>query len=178
MTEILGKKQIAECIDRIADMIIEDAGQDCVILGIRSRGEEFGRRIANAISAKTGSEVASGTLDITLYRDDIVEPGVGSMRPVKPSVIPCPLTDRSIVLADDVLHTGRSCRAALDAIVAYGRPKMIKLAVLVDRDGREYPIQADYSGVSVDITDDETVKVRFEESDGVENVIIEQVDKR
>jgi pyrimidine operon attenuation protein / uracil phosphoribosyltransferase len=172
MTQLLDKKQIDEAISRIADMIIAGSGDEIVILGIRDRGEVLSERLAKLITSRSGKTAFSGALDITLYRDDITEPS-GAMRAVQPSHIPCPLNGKEIILADDVLHTGRSCRAALDAIVTYGRPRLIKLAVLIDRGGREYPIQADYTGVKLQVRDDQKVRVTFEEYSDSDQAVLE-----
>jgi pyrimidine operon attenuation protein/uracil phosphoribosyltransferase len=113
-------------------------------------------------------EVAFGVLDITLYRDDLST--IAPQPVVKETVFPVPIDDRVVVLCDDVLYTGRTIRAALDALVDYGRPRAVRLAVVIDRGHRELPIQADFVGKSVQTEDDEVVEVRFEETDGHDGV--------
>ena len=173
MKLLLDSSQVSQAIEKMASQIINSlAGQnDFVVLGIRCRGEILGKRLAKSLSEKLGKEVLSGTLDITLYRDDFNDPQSEVPRAVGITEIPCDIDGKIIILADDVLHTGRSCRAALDAIVAYGRPAVIRLGVLIDRGQREYPIQADYVGYSADVRPEEKVRVKFVESDGKDEVL-------
>lgn len=137
------------------------------IIGIRRRGEILAKRLACLLTARGTAEVAVGSLDITLYRDDLAE--LGPQAILRQTEIDFDLNGRYIVLVDDVLYTGRSVRAALDALIDLGRPKAIRLAVLVDRPGRELPIQADFFGLKLK-QPDVSVTVLLIESDGVEEV--------
>ncbi|GIW10059.1 MAG: bifunctional protein PyrR [Dehalococcoidia bacterium] len=143
--------------------------EQLVLVGVRTRGAPLAERLARLIAQLEGVRVPLGQLDITLYRDDL------SQRPLRPlvgpSVLP-DLTDRIVVLVDDVLFTGRTTRAALDAVMDYGRPRAIQLAVLVDRGHRELPIRADYVGKNVPTARDEQIRVQLEEVDGVDEVLI------
>lgn len=175
MKVLLDSKQIQQVIRDLADKIAKDLPiQTPVgIIGIRSRGEVLASRIAALLSQRLGHQVPCGTLDITLYRDDLNCP----QRPPHPEVrttdIPFSIDDRILILVDDVLFTGRSARAALDALIDLGRPRAIRLAVLVDREGREFPIQADYVGLKTTVAQDKRVYVRLMESDGIEEVVVE-----
>jgi len=138
------------------------------IVGIRTRGEPLARRLAALVAEAEGVELPVGVLDITLYRDDV---GLSYTQPVVgPTEIDFPVTDRVIVLVDDVLSTGRTTRAALDAIMDFGRPAAIQLAVLVDRGLRELPIVADYAGRTIETTRGQLVRVSLEETDGKDSV--------
>jgi len=175
MRVILTAKEIRKAIDGIADSIIadrEDVG--LAVIGVRSRGEVIAGRLAEKLSAKLGEDVPCGTLDITLYRDDLNMPHPGCAQPeVRTTEIGFDIDDKNIILVDDVLFTGRSTRAALDALIDLGRPRKIKLAVLVDRKGREFPIQPDYTGLKTDIEPGEFVEVNLVESDGKDEVIVD-----
>ncbi len=171
MKEILNAAQIQEKVSRLADQIAGDAAdQDIAVIGIRSRGEVLAQRLVKVLGEKTGQSIPCGTLDITLYRDDLNDPKGNTQPQVRSTEIGFDIDDKVIILVDDVLHTGRSCRAALDALIDLGRPKVIKLAVLVDRQGREFPIQADYAGIKVDVEPDELVQVNLIESDEIDRV--------
>jgi len=169
---ILEPKQIRRVVRRIAGEIVEVNGgtSGLMLVGIRTRGVPFAERIATEIEAMEGVAVPVGTLDITLYRDDLStiapQPVVGETRFGEP------IDDRVIVLCDDVLYTGRTIRAALDALIDYGRPRAVRLAVLVDRGHRELPIQAEFVGKVVPTSAHEHVEVRLEEVDGVTDVRI------
>jgi pyrimidine operon attenuation protein / uracil phosphoribosyltransferase len=145
--------------------------EELVLLGIRSRGLPLAERLATLLRAATGAPVPVGALDITLYRDDLTEM-VGSPI-VRPTEIPFTLTDRTVVLVDDVLYTGRTVRAALDALLDHGRPHRVMLLVLADRSGRELPIQADLAGLRVEIPRGHRVAVRLKEIDGEDGVTVE-----
>ncbi len=145
--------------------------EELVLLGIRSRGLPLAERLATLLRAATGAPVPVGALDITLYRDDLTEM-VGSPI-VRPTEIPFTLTDRTVVLVDDVLYTGRTVRAALDALLDHGRPHRVMLLVLADRSGRELPIQADLAGLRVEIPLGHRVAVRLKEIDGEDGVTVE-----
>ena len=149
------------------------ADTEVAVIGIRSRGEVLAQRLARLLSAKVKTAVPCGTLDITMYRDDLDDPQ-GSKQPlVRTTEIGFDINGKLIILVDDVLYTGRSTRAAMDALIDLGRPKAIRLAVLVDRRGREFPIQADFAGYRTDVEPGRNVQVNFAESDGVDQVVIE-----
>jgi pyrimidine operon attenuation protein/uracil phosphoribosyltransferase len=175
MKVILDSKQIAKILNDLADAIISDnsSQNEIAIIGIRSRGEILGQRLASIISKKLNKTIPCGTLDITLYRDDLNSPHAQGSPQVRTTEIGFDIDDKIIFLVDDVLHTGRSTRAALDALIDLGRPLAIRLAVLVERDGREFPIQADYTGFVSDAGAEELVRVHMVESDGKDEVLIE-----
>ena len=175
MKILLSSDNIDKIITDLAKSIVSQVPKqvELAVIGIRSRGEILGQRLAARLTEILGTEVPSGTLDITLYRDDINNPQGQSLPQVRSTEIGFDIDDKIIILADDVLHTGRSTRAALDALIDLGRPKAIKLAVLIDRLGREFPIQADFIGHKVDIALDKSVQVNFVESDGKDQVMIE-----
>ena len=170
MTEkalILDEKAIARAITRISFEIIErnKGAKDLCILGIMSRGKELALRIAEKISSIENILVPAGALDISPYRDD---------REIKEdqSDVPFSVTGKKVVLVDDVIYTGRTARAAIDAVFALGRPQLINLAVLIDRGHRELPIRADYVGKNLPTSREETVRVQVKELDGVDAVSI------
>lgn len=175
MRVILNSKQIERIIKELSGSIVSDtpAGVDIAVVGIRSRGEVLAQRLSSRLSKSLGKDVPCGTLDITLYRDDLNSPQGGSQPQVRTTEIGFDVDDKIIILVDDVLHTGRSTRAAMDALIDLGRPKTIKLAVLVDRVGRELPIQADYVGFKSDAKPGELVQVNFVESDGKDEVVVQ-----
>jgi len=141
-----------------------------MLIGIRTRGVPLAERIAAEIEKLEGSTVAIGVLDITLYRDDFST--IGPQPLVKETRLPGPIDDETLVLCDDVLFTGRTIRAALDALIDYGRPLAVQLAVLVDRSGRELPIQADYVGREVSVEAGKSVEVRFTPADDQDTVML------
>ena len=175
MKVLLNAKQIDSALNKLTNRIVADIpeGVEIAVIGIRSRGEIVAQRLAGRLSEKIGSEIPCGTLDITLYRDDLNSPKSGSQPQVRTTEIRFDIDDKIIILVDDVLHTGRSARAAMDALIDLGRPKAIRLAVLVDRAGREFPIQADYAGYKVDAKPGKLVQVLLKESDNKEQVIVE-----
>jgi len=177
MKVILNANQVADAIDNLARQIIKDApsGIDIVVIGIRSRGETLAKRISDKLSKKLGKAISCGTLDITLYRDDLNEPHSESQPTVRSTEIPFDINGKIILLIDDVLYTGRSVRAAMDALMDLGRPKAVKLAVLVDRQHRELPIQANYSACRVKLSAKESVEVNLVETDDKDQVIVRQV---
>lgn len=140
-----------------------------VLIGIRTRGVPLAMRLSAFIKEDTGTDIPVGTIDITLYRDDLK---ARQGRPVQATHIPCPLDARHVVLVDDVLYTGRTIRAAMDALTDFGRPLSVQLAVLVDRGHREFPIQADYVGATLETAHDAQVRVQVSEIDGQDAVAL------
>jgi len=175
MPVVMDGDRLSRSLTRIAHEIVErNRGiDDLALVGIRERGVPIARRIAKQLHEITGSEVPTGALDITLYRDDLMRQAVGPQPLVRSTDIPFDLDDRVILLVDDVLYTGRTIRAALDALIDFGRPKAIQLVVLVDRGHRELPIKADYVGKNVPTSRRESVQVRLEEVDGHDEVVIQ-----
>jgi pyrimidine operon attenuation protein/uracil phosphoribosyltransferase len=170
--QIMSAEEMRRALVRIAHEVIErNAGAEgLVLVGIRARGVPLAERLARAIAETEGNEVRVGALDITLYRDDV---GLRHDLPiVRSTEIPFAIDGLTIVLVDDVLYTGRTVRAALDALMDLGRPLRIQLAVLVDRGHRELPIRADFVGKNVPTARDEEIVVRLQETDGTDEVII------
>ena len=171
---LLDAPSVSRVVDRIAHQLLEKTGgaTDTVILGIPTRGVPLARRLAARIRAFEGIDVPVGVLDVTLHRDDLRLRGV---RPLEPTVEPAGGVDgRLVVLVDDVLYSGRTVRAALDALRDLGRPRAVQLAVLVDRGHRELPIRADYVGKNIPTSHEETVRVLLSETDGRDAVLLEQ----
>jgi pyrimidine operon attenuation protein/uracil phosphoribosyltransferase len=169
---VLQAEDLSRIIDRIAHQILEKTrgGQDLVLLGIPTRGEPLAARLAARIAAFADVEVGLGSLDITLYRDDLRSHAV---RPLGRTVEPVGGIDgRLVVLVDDVLFSGRTVRAALDAITDLGRPSAVQLAVLIDRGHRELPIRADYVGKNLPTSVAQQVRVSLVETDGADQVTI------
>ncbi len=151
--------------------------QPLSVVGIRTRGETLAERLSEFLAKKGFKHIGRGVLDITLYRDDLSEVGPKPM--VRPTQINFDVDDKPLLLVDDVLFTGRSVRAALDALADFGRPSAIRLAVLVDRGGRELPIGADYVGLTLkDVPKDHRVNVRLTENDGRDEIVVEPKDGR
>ncbi len=175
MKVILNSEQIKQILDDLAARIVSDASEclDIAVIGIRSRGEIIAQRLSTQLSKQLGKDVPCGTLDITLYRDDFNSPQSTTRPQVRTTEIGFSIDDKIIILVDDVLYTGRSARAAMDALIDLGRPKAIRLAVLVDRVGREFPIQADYAGHKTDVAPGKLVQVNLVESDEKDEVVIE-----
>lgn len=165
--------QMEAALDRLARELMAQVRpeEELVFLGIRSRGLPLAERLARILGKTAGVQVPVGALDITLYRDDLTEM-VGSPI-VRPTEIPFSLKERSVVLVDDVLYTGRTVRAALDALLDHGRPRRVMLLVLADRSGRELPIQADFAGLRVEVPPGHRVAVRVSEVDGEDGVSVE-----
>jgi pyrimidine operon attenuation protein/uracil phosphoribosyltransferase len=163
---------LRRALTRIAHEILErNQGTDHLILvGMRRRGVPLARRIADLIRRFEGASVPVGELDVTMFRDDLDLRGTRPM--VHPSSIPQDVTDARVVLVDDVLYTGRTVRAALEAILSYGRPRQVQLAVLVDRGHRELPIRPDYVGKNVPTARDQEVEVRLLEEDGRDEAVV------
>ena len=174
--KILDKETIARTLTRIAHEILEKnkGAKDIAIVGIRNRGVFLAQRIAQIISKIDGTQIPLGILDITLYRDDLS--AINHRPVVHKTDIDFDVSDKKIILVDDVLYTGRTIRAALDALIDLGRPKAIHLAVLVDRGHRELPIRPDYIGKNIPTSNDEIVEVRLVEVDGKDEVVITQKD--
>jgi pyrimidine operon attenuation protein/uracil phosphoribosyltransferase len=169
---IMTEEDIKRTLARIAHEIIErnEQLQDLLLVGVHTRGVPLARRLAANIEGFAGVKIAVGTLDISLYRDDL--PSLELKPLVKLTDIPANIDGKSIVLVDDVLYTGRSTRAALDALVDLGRPRLIQLAVLIDRGHRELPIRADYVGKNIPSSRHEDINVQLKETDGVDEVTI------
>jgi pyrimidine operon attenuation protein/uracil phosphoribosyltransferase len=163
---------INRALVRISHEIVEKnkGVEDVALVGIRRRGVPLARRMASYISGIEGIEIPVGVLDITLYRDDLSS--LSSQPVVHKTEIPFNISDKKVVLVDDVIYTGRTVRAALDALADIGRARMIQLAVLIDRGHRELPIRPDYVGKNVPTSRDEVVKVKLEEVDGENCVVI------
>lgn len=175
MKVILNSGQIEQILYDLAGAIISEklTDPDIAVIGIRSRGEILAQRLSKILSEKLGKDIPCGTLDITLYRDDLNSPAGDSQPVVRTTEIGFDISGKNIILVDDVLYTGRSTRAALDALIDLGRPEVVKLAVLVERAGREFPIQADFIGFNADVKPGELVEVNLIESDGKDEVFIE-----
>ncbi len=171
---ILDQEAVKRCITRISHEILEKnkGVKGISIVGIRTRGAHLAGRIAECISGIEGVPVELGVLDITLYRDDLTS--ISQQPVVHKTEIGFDITGRNVVLVDDVLYTGRTVRCALDALADLGRPRTIQLAVLVDRGHRELPIRADFVGKNVPTSQDETVEVRLAESDGRDEVVLNE----
>jgi pyrimidine operon attenuation protein/uracil phosphoribosyltransferase len=174
MTEkrIQSSTQIKRALTRISHEILERNGgsNNVVLVGMHSRGVPLAKRISSIIHGFEYKTVDVGVLDIGLYRDDISEKGSQRMRPTN---IPVDINGKRVVIIDDVLYTGRSIRAAMDALNDFGRPSQIQLAVLIDRGHRELPIRPDYVGKNVPTAKEEEVHVRLVETDGLDEVVIE-----
>lgn len=172
--KLLDEKAIDRSLTRLAHEIIEKnkGVENIVIIGIRSRGVPIARRISEKIKDIEGAEVPVGELDITMYRDDLSTKQ--ELPNVKGLSVTFEINQKVVVLVDDVIYTGRTVRAAMDAIIDYGRPSAIQLAVLVDRGHRELPIRPDYVGKNVPTSSKEIVKVKLDELDGVSEVSIYQ----
>ena len=170
---LLDPDRIRRALSRIAHEILErnGGGEGIVLVGMRTRGVPLANRLSRRILEFEGREPPVGALDIGLYRDDLS----GGRRPIiRPTDIPVPIDKQLIILVDDVLYTGRSIRAALDALIDFGRPRQIQLAVLVDRGHRELPIRADYVGKNVPTSFDEEVQERVTEVDGCDEVVMKR----
>ena len=178
MPVVMDADRMGRTLMRIAHEILErnaaPGGVDeLALVGIRTRGVPLARRIAQIIREINQHEVPTGMLDITLYRDDLMRHAVGPQPLVRRTEIPFSIDDKRILLVDDVLYTGRTIRAALDALIDFGRPKAIQLVVLVDRGHRELPIKADYVGKNLPTSSSQSVQVHLMEIDGRDEVEIE-----
>jgi pyrimidine operon attenuation protein/uracil phosphoribosyltransferase len=173
---VLNARAVERTLKRMADEIVElnDGIDDLIIVGIQRRGVQLARRISALLEESEGAKVLQGSLDITLYRDDLQT--IGPRPVVGPTDIPWDIDGRNIVIVDDVLYTGRTVRAALDELADFGRPAHIALAVLIDRGGRELPIQPDIVGKKLSVEDDERVDVFVEDLDGRTEVLIQSTE--
>ncbi|PLR97353.1 bifunctional pyr operon transcriptional regulator/uracil phosphoribosyltransferase PyrR [Bacillus sp. T33-2] len=171
---VLDEQAIRRALTRIAHEIIEkNKGiEGCVLVGIRTRGIFLAKRLAEKIQQIEGTAVDVGDLDITLYRDDLTKKTADQEPEVRGSDIPVEITNKKVILVDDVLYTGRTVRAAMDALVDIGRPGAIQLAVLVDRGHRELPIRSDYVGKNIPTSSTEKIVVELAEVDGEDRVSI------
>ncbi|MBO4472666.1 MAG: bifunctional pyr operon transcriptional regulator/uracil phosphoribosyltransferase PyrR [Clostridia bacterium] len=169
---LMDEAALTRALVRISHEILErnKGTEDLVLLGIKTRGVPMAERIRANIAQIEGREVPCGSLDITLYRDDLSE--LAPSASVKSSDFPCDIVDKHVILVDDVLFTGRTARAAIEAILDRGRPKTIQFAVLVDRGHRELPIRADYVGKNVPTSVKEVIAVAFPETDGETGVYL------
>ena len=174
MPVIMDADRMGRTLTRIAHEIVERnrGTARLALVGIRTRGDVLAKRLARALEQITNEPVRTGALDITLYRDDLMRHAVGPQPLVRRTEIPFSIDDQKILLIDDVLYTGRTIRAALDALIDFGRPKEIQLVVLVDRGHRELPIKADYVGKNVPTSLKQSVQVRLTETDGADEVSV------
>ena len=170
--ELMSAAEIERSLNRLAHEIVErnNGPVDLVFVGVRRRGVPIAERLASKVSAIERHEVPVAALDITFYRDDLST--IDEKPVVKKSLLPFSVEERVVILVDDVLYTGRTTRAALDALVDQGRPRRVELCVLVDRGHRELPIQADYVGRQVQTSDLEVIEVRLNEIDRQERVML------
>lgn len=171
----LDARQMDATLRQLAQGILDSVGAetDLVLLGIRSRGLPLGERLGALLAELRGRAVPVGALDITLYRDDLTEKAGTPI--VRPTEIPFSLKERVVLLVDDVIFTGRTVRAALDALLDHGRPRCVRLAVLVDRSGRELPVQPDFTGLKVAVQSTQRIAVHVHERDGDDGVYLEDL---
>jgi len=173
---IMNEEEMMRAIKRMAHEVLEANGgvKDLVILGVQRRGVPLAAMLQDAIKNVEGAEVPMGAIDITFYRDDLFK--LGPSPKVATTEMPFDVTDKQVILVDDVLYTGRTVRAALDVIIDWGRPRAIQLAVLVDRGHRELPIRPDYVGKNVPTSQKEVIKVKVAEFDEKAEVVVGEVD--
>ncbi len=176
MPVVVDADRMSRTLTRIAHEILErNRGlEELALIGIRTRGVPIAKRLARAIHEISGHDVPTGALDITLYRDDLMRHPVAAQPVVRRTEIPFSIDDKRILLVDDVLYTGRTIRAALDALIEFGRPRSIQLVVLVDRGHRELPIKADYVGKNLPTSLSQSVHVHLSEIDGRDEVEIRE----
>ncbi|MGM0502600.1 MAG: bifunctional pyr operon transcriptional regulator/uracil phosphoribosyltransferase PyrR [Bacillota bacterium] len=172
--ELIGSEGIRRALIRISHEIIEknEGLDDLVVIGIRTRGVPLAERITANLKDIEGEEVPNGSLDITLYRDDLTT--IANQPIVHQTEIPFDVSDKKVVLVDDVLYTGRTVRAAMDALMDLGRPDNIQLAILADRGHRELPIRADYVGKNIPTSKQELISVNLKEIDGEDSVVLQE----
>ncbi|WP_067728342.1 bifunctional pyr operon transcriptional regulator/uracil phosphoribosyltransferase PyrR [Oceanobacillus damuensis] len=173
-TEILDQAAINRALTRMSHEILEKnkGGKDLVLIGIKTRGVPLAKRIQDKIKQIESISVPFGELDITMYRDDLNKANISNEPEIKSVAIDVELTGKNVILIDDVLFTGRTVRAAMDAVMDIGRPSRIQLGVLVDRGHRELPIRADYVGKNIPTSDKEIIVVQLEEIDKLDQVSI------
>jgi pyrimidine operon attenuation protein/uracil phosphoribosyltransferase len=173
---VMDADRIGRTLTRIAHEILERTRgiEELALVGIRTRGVPLAKRLAETIREISQHDVPTGALDITLYRDDFMRHAVGAQPVVRRTEIPFSIDEKRILLVDDVLYTGRTIRAALDALIEFGRPKAIQLVVLVDRGHRELPIKADYVGKNLPTSLSQSVQVHLAEIDGRDEVEIKE----
>lgn len=173
---LLDHQAIRRALTRIAHEIIEkNKGiESCILVGIKTRGIYIAKRLAEKIEQIEGNPIEVGEVDITLYRDDLSKKTEGNEPELKGSDIPTTVTDKKVILVDDVLFTGRTVRAAMDALMDDGRPAQIQLAVLIDRGHRELPIRPDYIGKNIPTSNEEVIVVELEEVDSEDQVSIHE----
>jgi pyrimidine operon attenuation protein/uracil phosphoribosyltransferase len=171
--QIMSQDDVRRALTRVAHEILEHnrGAEDLVIVGIHTRGVHLARRIADNLAKFEGVDVPVASLDISLYRDDLTVRDQSQTK-IQPTDIPVGIQGKRVVLVDDVLYTGRTIRAAMDALVDFGRPQIIQLAILLDRGHRELPIRADYVGQNLPTAIEERVKVRLLETDGADEVAL------
>jgi pyrimidine operon attenuation protein/uracil phosphoribosyltransferase len=176
MPVVMDADRMGRSLARIAHEILErNRGvEELALIGIRTRGVPLAKRLAQTIREINKHDVPTGALDITLYRDDLMRHAVGAQPVIRKTEIPFSIDDTRILLVDDVLYTGRTIRAALDALIEFGRPKSIQLVVLVDRGHRELPIKADYVGKNLPTSPSQSVQVHLTEIDGRDEVEIQE----
>lgn len=169
---LLKAKEMDAALLKIAKDIVSDGTENVALVGIRTRGVPLAHWLAKRIESVQGKPIDVGSLDINLYRDDLSE--VSEQPVVRPTDLPFSITGKGIILVDDVLYTGRTIRSAMDALIDFGRPRFIRLMVMIDRGWRELPIQADYVGKSVKTTQNQNVKVMLESIDGENYVYVRE----
>ena len=176
MPVVMDAERVGRSLARIAHEVLErNRGvEELAFVGIRTRGVPLAKRLAHLIGEIGGTEIPTGALDITLYRDDLMRHAVGAQPLVRRTEIPFSIDEKRILLVDDVLYTGRTIRAALDALIEFGRPRAIQLIVLVDRGHRELPIKADYVGKNLPTSLSQSVHVHLVEIDGRDEVEIQE----
>ncbi len=175
MAVVMDAERISRSLTRMAHEILERnrGAEDLALVGIRARGVPLAARLAAHLREFAGVDVPTGALDITLYRDDLMRHAVGPQPVIRRTEIPFSIDNRLILLVDDVLYTGRTIRAALDALIDFGRPSAIQLVALIDRGHRELPIRADYVGRNIPTSRQQSVQVRLTEIDGRDEVEVE-----
>lgn len=174
---IMDSREMGRAIKRMAHEIVEAhrGTENLVLLGVQRRGVTMAKMLADAIKQVEGSEVPQGALDITFYRDDLSK--LGPAPQVSSTEMPFDVAEKTVILVDDVLYTGRTVRAALDVIMDWGRPKAIRLAVLIDRGHRELPVRPDFVGKNVPTSQKEIIKVKVAEFDDKEEVVVGEVEE-
>lgn len=170
--QLLSTKDMDLALLKMAKEIISDGTEGVALVGIRTRGVPLAEYLAKKIEKVQGKPIELGSLDINLYRDDLSE--VSEQPVVRPTELPFSITGKGIILVDDVLYTGRTIRAAMDALIDFGRPRFIKLAVMIDRGWREFPIQPDYVGKGIKTTANQNIKVMLRTIDGEDAVFIKE----